>query len=132
MVREIVHCQVGQCGNQIGNAFWETMRKEHNLDESGKYQPINEKSIGPDDLLVLDKMNVYFHEAGDRRFVPRCCLIDLEPGTLDVIKANPIGKMFKPDNFLFGASGKYCVGIMCCVCDVFVFFEVFLWVLKTI
>ena len=25
MVREIVHIQTGQCGNQIGVAFWETV-----------------------------------------------------------------------------------------------------------
>merc|ERR1712176_200941 len=29
----------------------------------------------------------------------------LEPGTVDVIKASPVGKLFKPDNFVFGASG---------------------------
>ena len=31
MVREIIHVQVGQCGNQIGNAFWSTMLAEHKL-----------------------------------------------------------------------------------------------------
>ena len=29
---------------------------------------------------------------------------DLEAGSLDVIKALPIGTMFKPNNFVFGAS----------------------------
>merc|ERR1711923_155823 len=33
------------------------------------------------------------------------CLVDLEPGTVDVIKASPVGTLFKPDNFVFGASG---------------------------
>merc|ERR1711973_742415 len=28
-----------------------------------------------------------------------------EPGTVDVIKASPVGTLFKPDNFVFGASG---------------------------
>merc|ERR1711990_1016168 len=31
--------------------------------------------------------------------------VDLEPGTVDVIKASPVGTLFKPDNFVFGASG---------------------------
>merc|ERR1712180_339627 len=31
--------------------------------------------------------------------------IDLETGTVDVIKASPVGTLFKPDNFVFGASG---------------------------
>ena len=39
-----------------------------------------------------------FEESGENRYVPRACLVDLEPGTLDVIKANPIGKTFRPDN----------------------------------
>merc|ERR1719184_322642 len=42
--------------------------------------------------------------AGER-YVPRACLIDLEPGTVDVIKASPVGTLFKPDNFVFGAPG---------------------------
>ena len=35
----------------------------------------------------------------------RAALVDLEPGSLDVINVSPIGTMFKPDNFVFGASG---------------------------
>ena len=37
--------------------------------------------------------------------MPRACLVDLEPGTLDVVKASDVGGLFKPDNFVFGASG---------------------------
>ena len=29
MPREVVHIQVGQCGNQIGTKFWETIAQEH-------------------------------------------------------------------------------------------------------
>jgi tubulin beta len=100
MVREIVHVQVGQCGNQIGCAFWNTMRGEHMLEEDGKF-------CGDEhaDAVRLAKVDVYYKEAGKSRYIPRAVLVDLEPGTLDVIKASPIGKMFKPDNFAFGASG---------------------------
>ena len=100
MVREIVHVQVGQCGNQIGNAFWNTMSKEHKLAADGKFTG---DKVG--DANRLDKVDVYFKDAGNLRFVPRAALVDLEPGSLDVIKASPMGKMFKPDNFVFGASG---------------------------
>jgi len=48
---------------------------------------------------------VYYQEAGTMRFVPRACLVDLEPGIMDVIKASPMGSLFKPDNMCFGASG---------------------------
>jgi len=97
MVREILHIQVGQCGNQIGNRFWQTVIAEHNLDGSGRYG-------GENAAQDLDKVSVYMRSAGER-YVPRACLVDLEPGTVDVIKASPVGSLFKPDNFVFGASG---------------------------
>jgi tubulin beta len=102
MVREIVHVQVGQCGNQIGTAFWNTMRKEHHVEPDGKF--VGNKD-NPEEAARLSKIDVYFKEAANLRFVPRAALVDLEPGTMDVIKASPIGSMFQPDNFVFGASG---------------------------
>lgn len=39
------------------------------------------------------------------RLVPRSILVDLEPGTMDAIKASSIGKLFRPDNFIFGMNG---------------------------
>jgi len=122
MVREILHIQVGQCGNQIGNKFWQTVIAEHNLDGAGYYvdqEPIMmddpKSKTTPKEQIVkltseqvkerdLDKVNVYMRMAGER-YVPRACLVDLEPGTVDVIKASPVGTLFKPDNFVFGASG---------------------------
>merc|ERR1712200_209983 len=32
-------------------------------------------------------------------------LVDLEPGTMDSIRAGPYGQIFRPDNFVFGQSG---------------------------
>ena len=101
-MREIIHVQVGQCGNQIGNAFWGTMGKEHKLEPNGKFK--GKKEDG-DNQARLDKIDVYYQEAGTMRFVPRACLVDLEPGIMDVIKASPMGALFKPDNMCFGASG---------------------------
>jgi len=102
MVREIIHVQVGQCGNQIGNAFWTTMGAEHKLEPNGKFKG---KAEEDDNQQRLDKIDVYYQEAGTMRFVPRACLVDLEPGIMDVIKASPMGALFKPDNMCFGASG---------------------------
>jgi len=96
-MREIVHIQAGQCGNQIGNKFWEVICGEHGIDTSGKY-------IGNDDLQ-LERINVYFNEAVGGRYVPRAVLMDLEPGTIDAAKNGPFGKIFRPDNFVFGQSG---------------------------
>jgi tubulin beta len=33
-MREIVHLQVGQCGNQIGTIFWEMISGEHGIDNA--------------------------------------------------------------------------------------------------
>ena len=35
-MREIVHLQGGQCGNQIGAKFWEVIADEHGLCNSFK------------------------------------------------------------------------------------------------
>jgi hypothetical protein len=36
-MREIVHIQGGQCGNQIGAKFWEVICDEHGVDPTGTY-----------------------------------------------------------------------------------------------
>ncbi|CAL1128757.1 unnamed protein product [Cladocopium goreaui] len=74
-MRELVHVQGGQCGNQIGAKFWE------------------------------ERVNVYFNEATGGRYVPRAVLMDLEPGTMDSVRAGPFGQLFRPDNFVFGQTG---------------------------
>merc|ERR1712025_1206235 len=58
----------------------------------------------------LEKCDVYFRPIDPEskktcKWVPRAVLVDLEPGTMDVIKASPVGAVFKPDNMCFGASG---------------------------
>ncbi|XP_043244397.1 tubulin beta chain-like [Amphibalanus amphitrite] len=96
-MREIVHIQAGQCGNQIGSKFWEIISNEHGLSNVGLYE-------GDSDLQI-ERINVYFNEGSDAKYVPRAVLVDLEPGTMDAVRAGPIGKLFRPDNFLFGQSG---------------------------
>uniref|UniRef100_A0A6N2L358 Tubulin beta chain n=2 Tax=Saliceae TaxID=238069 RepID=A0A6N2L358_SALVM len=96
-MREILHIQGGQCGNQIGSKFWEVVCDEHGIDPTGKY-------VGTSDLQ-LERVNVYYNEASCGRFVPRAVLMDLEPGTMDSLRTGPYGQIFRPDNFVFGQSG---------------------------
>nr|XP_061792301.1 tubulin beta-4 chain-like isoform X8 [Nerophis lumbriciformis] len=96
-MREIVHLQAGQCGNQIGAKFWEVISDEHGIDPTGSYQG--------DDALQLDRINVYYNEASGGKYVPRAILVDLEPGTMDSVRSGPFGRIFRPDNFVFGQSG---------------------------
>lgn len=44
-------------------------------------------------------------EASREKYVPRAVLVDLEPGTMDAVRAGPLGQLFRPDNFVFGQSG---------------------------
>lgn len=96
-MREIVHVQVGQCGNQIGSKFWEIINDEHGIDASGAY-------VGDSDLQ-LERISVYYNEVSSRKYVPRAVLVDLEPGTMDSVRSGPMGHIFRPDNFVFGQSG---------------------------
>jgi len=115
MPREIIHVQVGQCGNQVGCAFWTALQKEHCLSfDTGSFDPNsaraknNEDGDGEPD--VLENVDVYYRGTNEddpvhSKWIPRAVLVDLEPGTMDVIKASKMGPLFKPDNMVFGNNG---------------------------
>lgn len=96
-MREIVHIQVGQCGNQIGAKFWEDISEEHGIDSSNTY-------IG-EYPYQLERIDVYYNEAAHNKYVPRAILVDLEPGTMDSVRSGRNGALFRPDNFVFGQNG---------------------------
>lgn len=97
MSRGIISLQAGQCGNQMGSAFWTTISEEHAIDHDGKHVGNNPTQ--------LERVGVYYSQARDERYVPRTVLIDLEPGVIDGIKASKLGRMYRPDNFVYGQSG---------------------------
>lgn len=70
---------------------------EHGIDPTGTYHG--------DSDLQLERINVYYNEATGGKYVPRAILVDLEPGTMDAVRAGPFGQIFRPDNFVFGQSG---------------------------
>uniref|UniRef100_A0A8D2AJN6 Tubulin beta chain n=1 Tax=Sciurus vulgaris TaxID=55149 RepID=A0A8D2AJN6_SCIVU len=96
-MREIVHIQIGQCGNQIGAKFWEVIGEEHGIDCAGS-------DLGAS-ALQLERINVYYNEAYGKKYVPRAILVDLEPGTMDSIRSSRLGALFQPDSFVHGNSG---------------------------
>jgi tubulin beta len=97
MVREIVTLQAGQCGNQVGSAFWELCSQEHGLDLNGAYQG--------DDDAQLERIGVFFKETSGGSYCPQSINFDLEPGVLDKIKSGPTKNMFSPNSFIHGQSG---------------------------
>ena len=77
----------GQCGNQIEVKFWEGIFYEHDINSTGTYH---------DDFdFQLERINVYCSEANDDRYVPCAILMDLEPRTMDGIRAGPSGRPFR-------------------------------------
>ncbi|POY71293.1 hypothetical protein BMF94_5605 [Rhodotorula taiwanensis] len=82
---------------QIGTRFWETITEEHGIDGQGSYHGDND--------LQLERLNVYFNEASGGKYVPRAVLVDLEPGTMDVVRAGKLGGLFRPDNMISAQNG---------------------------
>ena len=79
------------------DSFLQVISDEHGIDPTGTYHG--------DSDLQLERINVYFNEATGGRYVPRAVLMDLEPGTMDSVRAGPFGQLFRPDNFVFGQTG---------------------------
>jgi tubulin beta len=96
-MREIIHLQVGQCGNQIGEAFFKVINAEHGLDGAGVWAGTQNEQA--------ERLNVYYNQVQSGKNVPRAVLVDLEPGVLEVIKNGALGKLFKPDNMISAMSG---------------------------
>ncbi|OAF67116.1 beta-tubulin [Intoshia linei] len=96
-MREIISVQAGQCGNQMGAKFWEIICDEHGINQNGAYEG--------ESYLQGERLEVYFTEGLLGKYVPRAILVDLEPGTIDSIRSVPFGRLFRPDNFVFGQSG---------------------------
>ena len=95
--KEILSIAAGQCGNQIGVKFWEVISEEHGIDKTGTYYGVSDQQ--------LERINVFYNETMGGKYVPRSILMDLEPGTMDSVRARPFGKLFRPDNFVFGQCG---------------------------
>ena len=82
---------------RLGAKFWEVVSDEHGINADGEYKGTNDQQ--------LERISVYYNEAGTNRYVPRAVLVDLEPGTMDSVRSGPLGNLFRPDNFVFGQNG---------------------------
>ncbi|KAI8319512.1 tubulin-domain-containing protein [Martensiomyces pterosporus] len=88
---------IGQCGNQIGAAFWENIIQEHGISADGEFVGSKPQQI--------ERANVYFNEAQNKRYVPRVVAVDLEPGVLEGIKQSKYGRLFRPESMIHAESG---------------------------
>ncbi|XP_033338103.2 tubulin beta-1 chain [Megalopta genalis] len=95
-MREIVHVQIGQCGNNVGTKFWEKICDEHGLHRDGVFDGDDSSD------MRLQRINVYFAEGQGGRFVPRAVLIDLDSKALSSTLSRKCGGLFKPESFVVG------------------------------
>ena len=97
-MREIITLQVGQCGNRMGQNFWELISEEHNISHDGTHQ-------GQCDFKT-EKLDVYYDESFKSRHIPRAIFMDLEPGPIDSVQGSSLGRIFRPENFINGKNGS--------------------------
>ncbi|KAG1737147.1 beta-tubulin 2 [Suillus paluster] len=100
MSREIVNIQVGQAGNQVGEAFWKMLLAEHGLDDAGMYKGNDPQQIA--------RAGVYFTQVdsnGPTKYVPRSVQVDLETGVCNRLRSGLLGQLFRPDTYFTGDSG---------------------------
>jgi tubulin beta len=76
-----VYIHSGQCGNQIGVKFFEggVVCNEQGINGGGE-------SCGDSDAL-LNRFNLFYHEASGRKCVPCAMLMDFEPGVIDACRS---------------------------------------------
>lgn len=97
MPREIITCQLGQCGNQIGSEFWKQLCAEHGIAPDGTLQDF---AMGGE-----DRKDVFFYQADDDHFIPRNLMIDLEPRVIHGIQNSPYRELFNQENFFIAPDG---------------------------
>ena len=83
-MRELVHIQ----GGQIEAKSWEAISDEHGIDHMGTYHG--------DSDLQLERMPPVVATRDSH---------EIRAGTMDSIRAGPSGRLFRPDNFVFGQTG---------------------------
>ncbi|KAH7097899.1 beta-tubulin [Auriculariales sp. MPI-PUGE-AT-0066] len=96
--REIISVQVGQAGNQVGEAFWRAVLAEHGLGTDGVYK-------GPGEIANACGAHTQPTHSGRPKFVPRSVQVDLEQGVVDRVRSSALGSLFRPDTFINGQSG---------------------------
>ncbi len=89
-MKEVITISVGQCGLQLGVAFWKAMALEHGLTPSGEKDP--NAPLPPSGFFYRDQ---------DNRFVPRAVLVDLESRVLNKYRGH-IDQYYNHDNVIDG------------------------------
>lgn len=99
MPRELITVQAGQCGNQVGAAFWEQLCREHGIAKDGTLEEYaTEGAAG-------DRKDVFFYQADDEHYVPRAILVDLEPRVIQSVTGGAFSNFYNPENVFMSPQG---------------------------
>ncbi len=96
-MREIVQLQVGACGNNIGEGFWQDVNKQHGIDASGASTSSQEKQV--------EKIKVFYKELKENKYQPRAVVVDLDPENITNLRSGYLGKILPSDHFIAGEYG---------------------------
>lgn len=83
---------------QVGSEFWKKLCLEHGINNDGILEDFATGGSG-------DRKDVFFYQADDERYIPRACLIDLEPRVINAIRTSEIKNLFNPENVFVSAHG---------------------------
>ncbi|KHN89185.1 Tubulin gamma-2 chain [Toxocara canis] len=97
MPSEIIAVQFGQCGNQIGDAFWRALCAEHGIGPDG--------TLTEEKLVAHDLKRVFFYQADDAHYVPRAVLVDLEPRVINGIVNSEYRSLYNMENIFMAPGG---------------------------
>jgi tubulin epsilon len=109
MPREIITIQVGQCGNQIGMAFWELLLQEHAGMLKSKHggAPVFDAAISSFfkniDSHGKDLSNIEAQEI--QQLKARALVVDTEEGVINQLMKSDIRDLFNAKQFVHDVSG---------------------------
>ncbi|KAH8722746.1 Tubulin/FtsZ, GTPase domain-containing protein [Phaeosphaeriaceae sp. PMI808] len=95
--REIITLQAGQCGNSVGQQFWQQLCQEHGINRDGNLEDFATEGG--------DRKDVFFYQSDDTRYIPRAILLDLEPRVLHSIQSSAYKNIYNPENFYIHKDG---------------------------
>ncbi|KAH7132346.1 Tubulin/FtsZ, GTPase domain-containing protein [Dendryphion nanum] len=95
--RQIITLQAGQCGNSVGQQFWQQLCQEHGINQDGNLEDFATEGG--------DRKDVFFYQSDDTRYIPRAILLDLEPRVLNSIQNSPYKNIYNPENFYIHKDG---------------------------
>jgi len=91
---EIIHIHIGQCGVQLGSAFWEQYMVEHGIEPDGSLSATKSFENGE------NKINKLFYETKEGKYHARSLFVDADSFVIDSIKKGENRQIFNPSNLL--------------------------------